>query len=143
MKPAALAKAIELIAALFILVLVYTALGKLLAHHAFTITLKSSPLIGFASGVLSWAVPAIELAVSAMLFFPRSRKMGLMAALALMMAFTIYIVYIRITSSYLPSFCGGVITKLSFLQHLWLNVFLTALAAAAILLNKRLKLLLQ
>ena len=143
MKSASIAKAIDVISSLFILVFVYTAISKLLAHNAFAMTLNKSPLISFAATFLSWAVPLIELVISAMLFFPRSRNIGLMATLTLISAFTIYIAYMLITSSHLPCSCGGVITKLSWNQHLWLNVFLVVLAAAGISLNKHLKFLLQ
>jgi hypothetical protein len=40
MKPSAFSKAIEIVAALFILLFVYTATSKLLAHQAFVISLK-------------------------------------------------------------------------------------------------------
>lgn len=143
MKPLALSKAIEIIAALFILLFVYTATSKLLSHQTFLIILKKSPLIGFASGLLSWGVPAIEIAISVLLFLPHLRKLGLIASLSLMTLFTLYIAFMLITSSNLPCSCGGVISKLSWQQHLWLNVFLTIAAALAIYFNNRLKFLLQ
>lgn len=143
MTPARISHIIEIIAALFILVFVYTAMSKLFTLHTFTITLKNSPLIAFAGGALSWFVPAVELAISALLFFPATRKTGLMATLSLMTTFTLYIAYMLFTSAQLPCSCGGIISTLSWEQHLWINVFLTTLAAAAVFLNKRLNFLLQ
>jgi len=143
MKPAFLSKTIELVSALFILVFVYTATSKLLHHESFVFTLKKSPVTDFAGTFLSWAIPAIELLISLMLFVPRLRELGLYAAFGLMILFTSYIVYMLIFSSRLPCSCGGVINKLSWNQHLWLNVFLTMMAAAAILINRQIKFLLQ
>jgi len=143
MKPATLSKAIEIIAAIFILLFVYTATSKLLSHQTFVINLKKSPLIGFASGFLSWAVPVIEITISILLFVPPLRKTGLVSSFGLMTLFTVYIAYMLMTSSRLPCSCGGVISKLSWQQHLWLNVFLTLLAATAMYLSKRQKFLLQ
>jgi len=143
MKPAALSKTVEVISALFILLFVYVATDKLLSHASFVINLKKSPLIGFASRFLSWAVPAIELLISAMLFIPRFRRVGLMAAFFLMTVFTAYIAYMLISSSHLPCSCGGIITRLSWKQHLWLNLALTLLAATGLFLNKRLNFLFE
>jgi hypothetical protein len=143
MKPTVLSKAIEIIAALFILLFVYTATSKLLSHQTFVISLHKSPLLSFASGFLAWAVPVIEIAISVLLFVPRLRRTGLVSAFGLMTLFTAYIAFMLMTSSHLPCSCGGIISKLSWQQHLWLNVFLTALAATSICLNNRLKFLLQ
>jgi hypothetical protein len=143
MKSSALSKTTEIISAVFILLFVYTATSKLLAHNAFLITLKETGVISFASGFLSWTIPAIEIIISFLLLIPNYRTIGLMSSFGLMLLFTIYIAYMLITSSHLPCSCGGIIGKLSWKAHLWLNIFLTMLAATAIYLNKRPKFLLQ
>ena len=143
MKPSSLAKTTEIISAFFILLFVYTATSKLLTHKTFLISLNKSPLLSIASGFLSWTIPAIEIAISILLFVPRFRRTGLLFSFSLMTLFTVYIAYMLMTSSHLPCSCGGVISKLTWQQHLWLNVFLTMLAASAIYLSNRLKFLLQ
>ena len=143
MKPIALSKVIEIITAIFILLFVYMATSKLLSHQKFVISLNKSPLLSFASGLLSWTIPAIELLISILLFLPYYRKLGLLASFAIMILFTVYIAYTLIASSHLPCSCGGMISTLNWQQHLWLNVFLTLLAATAIYFNNRLKFLLQ
>lgn len=143
MKPTALSKIIEIIAAVFILLFVYTATSKLLSHQTFLINLKKSPLIGFASSFLGWTIPVTEIIIAVLLFVPRYRRTGLLFSFGLMTVFTLYIAYMLMTSSHLPCSCGGVISKLTWQQHLWLNVFLTLIAATAIYLNNRLKFLLQ
>jgi len=143
MKFTAVTRTIEIISALFILVFVYTATAKLLSHHSFLVTLKTAPLINFAAPFLSWTIPAIELLISILLFIPQFQKMGLYASLTLMTLFTTYVAAMLLASSHLPCSCGGMITHLSWKQHLWLNVFLTALAATGIYLYTRTKFLLQ
>lgn len=143
MKPIALSKGIEIIAAIFILLFVYTATSKLLTHRLFVITLKDAGIRNFAIDFLSWTIPAAELIISFLLFIPNYRTIGLIGSFGLMLLFTVYIAYMLITSSHLPCSCGGIISKLSWQQHLWLNVFLASLAASAIYMNKRLKFLLQ
>lgn len=143
MKPTPLSKTIEIITAIFILLFVYTAVSKLLSYRLFVISLQKSPVIGFASGLLGWAIPLIEILISVFLFLPQLRIFGLVASFCLMLLFTIYIAYMVIASSHLPCSCGGVISRLSWSQHLWLNVFLTVLAASAVYLQKKLNFLLQ
>ncbi len=143
MKPASVNKTIEIIAAVFILVFMYTAIGKLTAHNSFHTSLVKSSLTPFAAEVLSWALPLLEILVAAMLFLPSLRLKGLIASMLLMVFFTGFIGYKLVTASRLPCSCGGIISKLSWKQHLWLNVFLATLAAIAVILNYRLKSLLQ
>ena len=139
MKPAALSKAIEIIAACFILLFIYTATSKLLSYETFVINIKKSPLIGFASSFLGWTIPVTEIVIAVLLFVPRYRRTGLFFSFGLMAVFTTYIAYMLIISSQLPCSCGGIISKLSWRQHLWINVFLTLVAAIAIYFNNRLK----
>lgn len=143
MKSSAISKTIEIISAIFILLFVYTAASKLMTHQAFLGSLKSSPLLNFAGPFLSWTVPAVEILVAAMLFTPNYRETGLFAAFYLMVLFTIYIGYMLIAVSHLPCSCGGIISKLSWKQHLYLNAFFVVLAATGIYFNRRLKFLLQ
>jgi hypothetical protein len=142
MKYTAFTKIIELIAALFILLFVYTAASKFLAQTLFLYTLKGLPLIGFAAAYLAWIIPALEVLAAILLFFPTTRRLGFMLALALMSAFTIYVGYMITTSTHLPCSCGGIIASLSWKQHLWLNVFLTAVATVPFITTRH-KFLLQ
>jgi hypothetical protein len=143
MKPIVLSKAIEIIAALFILLFVYTATSKLIAHNQFLITLEQLPIANLGSTWLSWSIPVIEIMISVLLFIPHLRMQGLKASLVLMAVFTVYVACMLISSPNLPCSCGGIINKLTWQQHLWLNVALTLLAAAAIYFNKRLKFLFE
>ncbi|HTM92055.1 MAG TPA: MauE/DoxX family redox-associated membrane protein [Flavisolibacter sp.] len=143
MKPLALSKAIDIIAAVFILLFVYTGTSKLITHNRFLITLEQLPIVSLRSTLFSWSIPVTELMVAVLLFIPRLRLSGLKASLVLMAVFTVYVASMLISSSNLPCSCGGIINKLTWQQHLWLNVALTLLAAAAIYFNKRLKFLFE
>ena len=127
---------INLLAALFILLFVYTATDKLWSHHQFQKTLERSPLLSSVSTWLSWMIPVIELFIAVMLLLPRLRQAGFFASCGLMVLFTSYIFFMLLSGDKLPCSCGGIISRLSWLQHLWLNVILTLLAAASIYLSK-------
>jgi hypothetical protein len=141
MKPLIIARIVNVIAAIFIFTFTYAAINKLIVHHSFVIYLKSTT--GLAANFLSWAIPAVELVISLLLFVPQLKPKGLVFAFGLMAVFTFYIAHMLLTTSHLPCSCGGIINKLSWQTHLWFNIFLTFLAASGMILNKQLKILLQ
>ncbi|HSU26792.1 MAG TPA: MauE/DoxX family redox-associated membrane protein [Chitinophagaceae bacterium] len=128
---------IDIIAAIFILLFTYTAISKLRDHTKFYYTIRRSPLIGDKAAFVSWALPFNELFVAALLFFLSTRALGLKISFALMVLFTLYIGYMLAFTSHLPCSCGGVISHLSWKNHLYLNIGLTLLAGWGIwLMNK-------
>jgi len=128
---------LNLVAALFIFLFTYTALSKLIEHDLFRNTLSRSPLIGPYSGIVSLVLPITELIIAGLLFFPKTKLTGLYSSFVLMILFTTYLSYMIIFTKDLPCSCGGVLQQLSWQQHLWLNIFLTALAALGIYMRRR------
>lgn len=131
------ALAAELIAALLILTLTYAAFSKLMERNFFASALSQLPVIGSGARLLSIILPASELLISFMLFFPRLRKPGLFAAFLLMLVFTVYVGGMMLFVPYLPCSCGGVLNQLGWGGHLALNLALTALAFYGYRLEKR------
>jgi hypothetical protein len=132
--------AIEFISGLLILLFVYTAVSKLLDFTTFHIQLSKSPFINAYANTVAWALPAGELLVALALTFKRTRLLGLYASLFLMTMFTAYIYAMLHYSYYIPCSCGGVISKLSWTQHLWFNSGFVLLSIAGIILEtKKLK----
>jgi putative oxidoreductase len=130
-------KIVEVIAALFMLLFLYTALSK---SHDITRTInvvKKSPLLSNYAALASWAVVGSEYAAVLLLFFPKTRKIGLYLSLILMSSFTIYIGYMMAFVPDLPCSCGGVISKLTWKQHLFFNIFFTLLSIWGIGLCKK------
>lgn len=121
----------EIISSLFLLLFVYTATTKLMEHESFRAVLSQSPLIGSKANVLSWVIPILELITSSLLFIPSFRKWGFAGAFILMATFTSYITYMIFFTKNLPCSCGGVISRMTWSQHLIFNIFFTALAAFA------------
>jgi hypothetical protein len=128
---------IEIIAALFILMFVYTAASKILDFRNFKWMLRDVPLISkkFASFV-AYGIVSVEILVSVLLFFPRTRKLGLWSSLFLMLIFTVYIGYLSIFVKGLPCTCGGVISSMTWKQHFYFNIIFTLLAALALVLYR-------
>jgi len=128
---------IQFIAAFFIFLFTYTALSKFFDFTNFKNVLHLSPLIGEMNLFVAWALPLIELATSVLLFFQRSRLVGLYVSAALMIVFTIYLGYMILFTPNLPCSCGGVLKQMTWQQHVWFNLFFTGLAAFSIWLAKQ------
>lgn len=134
---------IDVTAALVILLFAYTGLSKLWDHRLFQLVLSKSPLLHAWATPISWTVPIIELATVVLLFFPSTKLIGLWSSLILMLAFTGYIAYMLVFSSKLPCSCGGVLKRLTWIQHLEFNVLFTLLTGISIWLFYQNKILLQ
>ena len=126
----------ELIASVLIFLFVYAASSKLLAWHSFASVLRQSPLIGNYAVLIAWVIPITEIAVGALLLFSTTRLTGLYNALALLTAFTMYIAYMVGFSSHLPCSCGGVLSQLTWKQHLVFNFFFMIISVKGIILEK-------
>lgn len=123
---------VEIIAALLILLFVYTGITKLADQNSFRSVISRFLLIGQWSTFLSWALPIIELLAALLLFIPKTKKLGLWISLGLMVVFTGYIAYMLLFSDHLPCSCGGVLQQLTWLQHLEFNIIFTLLSALSI-----------
>jgi hypothetical protein len=119
---------IEIISSLFILLFVYTAVSKLIDFKHFRYTLNSAPLLKGKGNFLAWLIPISEIAVSILLFFPKTRKPGFWGSLLLMLCFTGYLTYMLFFSEVRPCSCGGVIEKMTWTQHFIFNIIFTLLA---------------
>ena len=131
-------------AALLIFLYIYAALTKLFDLQNFKTVLERSPLIGENTVWVSWSIPVVEIIVSIFLFFPRFRKYGYLSSSILMAVFTLYIGYMIMFVPKLPCSCGGVMSKLTWPQHLLFNsAFFAVSIIGWALCNKESKVLLQ
>jgi hypothetical protein len=130
-------KIVEVIAALFILLFVYTATSKLIWVNDLKTVLIKYPLIGDFSNTVAWGLPIVELIVSLLLLIPATRLKGLLASFVLMSGFTLYLIYMLSFAENLPCTCGGMLQKLSWPQHLILNILYIILSLVGIRLMKK------
>lgn len=128
---------IELLSFLLILLFVYVASSKLINFRHFQSQLVSYPYIKWSYKLISFGVPSIEILVSALLLFPRTRIFGFYSSLILLIGFTIYLIAMIMSGSHLPCSCGGVIEKLTWRQHIYFNLFFIAIALGGIMLERK------
>jgi len=129
----------ETVCALYTLLFVYAATSKFLDFENFQVQLGQSPVLGAFAGAVSYAVPILELAISILLWVPKTRAVALWCCYTLMLMFTAYIFIILKYSSFVPCSCGGVLEKMDWTTHLYFNLVFVLLAAAALLLPSQRK----
>jgi len=130
---------VEIISVLLILLFVYTAVSKIINYSNFKYTIDRVDLVKPLAGPLSIFVPTAELIVSFLLLTPSLRKWGLYGSFLLMLMFTIYVGYIIYFAPYRPCSCGGIITKMTWRQHLIFNTVFTILSLIGIRLHGKQK----
>lgn len=127
--------AVDIVVFLYILLLVYAALTKLMDYQKFVVQLGQSPILTQYANLLAVAVPLLELVISTLLIIPQARQAGLYGGFCLMVTFTTYIVLASRFSDYVPCSCGGVLEGMTWTQHLIFNVVFVLLGLAAIMLH--------
>lgn len=120
---------------LYILLFAYTAVSKLLEFNDFRTQLGQSPIFAAFAEWVAYGVVIIELLISVLLAFDRTRKAGLVFALTLMIMFTTYIIIILNFATFTPCSCGGVIESLGWTEHLIFNIVFILLALCALYLG--------
>jgi hypothetical protein len=130
--------ALECVCALLILLFLYASVSKFMAFKTFIDQMNNQPLPNSWTPLLVWAIPLLEVAISISLLFEYTRLIGLYASLFIMVLFSAYtgIVLLHFFP-YIPCSCGGVIQKLTWPQHLILNLFYVALSILGIILTTR------
>lgn len=125
------------ISAVILLLLVYAAFSKLADYATFKFSLERSPLLRPFAPAIALLLPAVEITIAVLLFIPSTRPKGLYGSLYLISVFTVYLAAMLLFSTSLPCNCGGVLTSLSWPQHILFNCFFMLLSAAGILLYKK------
>lgn len=105
---------------------------KLIDVSSFKEAMAKSPVLRPYIHVLAWMIPVSEILACILLLFNKTKIAGYYLSLLLLSVFTAYIMYIL--SEYphnLPCVCGGVISLMSWTQHLIFNYFFIALTIRA------------
>lgn len=124
---------VEMACGLLVLLFSYTAFSKLVDFNTFKTTLKMSPLIGDANTYIAWLLPTVECIIVGLLLIPKFQYVGLYCSLILLVILTIYLlIMIIFYSKELPCTCGGVISFMSWKQHLLFNLLVITLTITVV-----------
>ena len=129
---------IECISALLILLFLYASMSKFMDFHTFTGEMMNQPLPHYLTRFLIGFIPITEIVLCLLLLFERTRLPGLYGSLGFMSLFTIYSIIIILNFfGRIPCSCGGVIKRLTWRQHILLNLFFVAISISGIILQRR------
>jgi len=113
-------------------VFVYTSFDKIRTYDSFINDLNKSVLIpNFLVFPTSILIIILELTISVLLLFNKTKKIGFMISGLLFILFTGYIFLMLYFSPYLPCSCGGIIGTMTWNQHLVFNITSTVLSFIA------------
>lgn len=125
---------IEIIVILLVVMFLHTGISKFLDFQGFVHDLDNQPFPDRYTPYLAWSLPTIEIIIVVMLLMNRTRLIGLYASLFLMTLFTIYTGLVLINFfDRVPCSCGGVVSYLSWPQHLFFNLFFVVITFIGIL----------
>lgn len=129
---------VEVICSLLVLLFLYTSISKLLDFKHFIANMNNQPFPNWITPWLVRILPATEILIVAGLLFEKTRLAALWASFLVMLLFTIYTLLVLLHFfGWVPCSCGGVITQLTWGQHLVFNLFFTGISLAGIILKKR------
>lgn len=132
----------DIITFLFIILFVYTAASKIITFSEFVNVLRHSPLLGKVNLLVAYSIPSVEILLSVVLIVNKTKKIGLVLSLILMVIFTIYLIYMVSLGGKLPCMCGGVISMFTWKQHIWFNILFILIAISGLMIQKKNKVLL-
>lgn len=108
---------------LLILLFTYSAVSKLSDYPRFVRMLGESPLIHNGADIIAWLLPVTELVIVLLLVFPVTRFIGMQGSFVLLILMTLYLCYMIWFTPQMPCNCGGVLTNMSWKQHIVFNLF--------------------
>jgi hypothetical protein len=121
-----------------ILLWVYAAVSKLIDYPTAKAEMLNQVFPDAVALLMVWAVPAVELLTAMLLVVPRTVYIGHLVSCFLLLSFSVYIalglfnVYSR-----MPCTCGGIISQLTWVQHLAFNLFFFGLTLVTIIIYRR------
>jgi uncharacterized membrane protein YphA (DoxX/SURF4 family) len=128
----------NLVRYLFILMFSYAAISKWLNYDVFYAQINKQPFDNKYTPLLIWGIPCAEILVSLLMIVPRTSRLGLQIATAMMIFFTGYIVLIKLNYyDEVPCSCGGIITQFTWNQHLIFNLFFVITGISAVIIQSK------
>jgi hypothetical protein len=118
---------------LLVLLFAYAGSSKLLGHELFLSQLMRMNMLHTVAGAIAFFLPALEILTAVLLAVERLQKFGLWLTAFLMTTFTFYVAAMLILEPSLPCSCGGVISSMTWKEHLLFNIFFMLLSWKALL----------
>lgn len=119
----------EVVAWVLALLFFYTGISKLIDWEGTVHHMYNQVFPYWISGILIYLLPFSELLIGLALLIPRFRSMGFLLSFLAMLAFTIYVGTVWIgLYGWVPCSCGGVISQMTWGEHLVFNLVFLGIA---------------
>ncbi|MEI9912231.1 MAG: MauE/DoxX family redox-associated membrane protein [Bacteroidota bacterium] len=118
--------------ALLILLFGYTAISKAIDIRVFRHALAESPVTQHGAAVAAWLTISAEAAIVLLLFFFYDKADGIVFVFCYAILFYALPLMYGIVCRHLPCGCGGVMSKMSWKQHILFNLFFLIVNGVAI-----------
>lgn len=115
----------------------YTSINKLLNLNVFKQTMMTAHIPEVIAEIIAMVIPISEAILVVLLILNQTKRLALIISLFLLLVFTVYIIYMKLWLPKLPCSCGGIIQKLTWNQHLLLNIIIIALLYYVILTDNK------
>lgn len=130
---------VDAISLFFIILYTYAAVTKLIVFEIFQTQLEQFPFINDFSVSLAIILPTVQIITSFLYFKPNFRLQAFYSSLILLIIFNLYIIAVLLFAESIPCSCAGVVSTLSWNDHLIFNTGCSLLALLAIALSYDLK----
>lgn len=132
----------EICIALLILLFAYTAASKFIDYNTFVLQMQRAPLpaMKMVAPILGWLMPTIEMVIVIGLLITRFQLKALYASVILLALFEIYITGMLLSGQHLPCTCGGVVSRMTWKQHVVFNALFIFIGLMAIIQTKKISL---
>lgn len=130
---------VNFICAIFIAVFGYSAASELFSTNTLHKFIRKFKFLNSSVLILTSYIPVIELCISVLLLFSRTKLAGLIASAVFVTISTVYMVYLALSTAQSVCHCGFSLSRLNSVEQIWFNVLLLVLAAVAIFLTIRIK----
>jgi putative oxidoreductase len=128
---------IKLICFMLAFVWIYTGVNKLYDWGGTQYGMYAQSFPIWLAELLIYILPPLEILVGLMLLVTRTRMIGLLLSLVLMLVFTGYVGWVYFGGrGFVPCTCGGIFNKMSWGTHFWINIILLLMSALGIKLAK-------
>lgn len=126
---------IIIVTGMLILLWAYAAFSKLFNLGQFQHALMIQVFPRWVGKILVYVLPLSELILIGLLLIPQTRLIGMYSSFFMMGAFTLYVggVVFKIYDQY-PCACGGLFARLGWSNHFKVNIVLTLIAMAGVIL---------
>ncbi|MBB5646300.1 MauE/DoxX family redox-associated membrane protein [Pedobacter cryoconitis] len=126
---------IIIVTGMLILLWAYAAFSKLFNLAQFQHALMIQVFPRWVGKILVYVLPLSELILVGLLLIPQTRLIGMYSSFFMMGAFTLYVggVVFKIYDQY-PCACGGLFARLGWSNHFKVNIVLTLIALAGVIL---------